>query len=102
MPAKPIVGTAAPATDYIYRRQLTLGDQLPAIGIAIGAGIAAFYVARILIQRTPLVPARDIPMLGPSSPDGRSSSRRAGTSKRGGLAASPTITRRTVRRVDAG
>ncbi len=101
MRAKSTLG-AAPATDYIYRRQLTLGEQLPAIGVAIGAGIAAFYVARLLIQRTPLVPARDIPTLGPLSKDGRSSSLRVGKSKRGQLAPPPTITRRSVRRVDAG
>ena len=101
MTAKPAFG-AVPATDYQYRRQLTLRDQLPAIGVAVGAGLAAFYVARLLIQRTPLVRARDIPTLGPLSPDGRSSSLRAGTPRRGELVPAPTITRRRVRRVDAG
>ena len=101
MRAKQPLG-AQPATDYIYRRQLSLGEQLPAIGVAIGAGIAAFYVVRLLIQRTPLVPARDIPTLGPLSTDGRSASLRVGKPKRGQLAPPPTITRRSVRRVDAG
>jgi hypothetical protein len=51
----------APASDYYYRRQLSLRDQLPAIGVALGAAAAAFYVARLLIQRTPLDRVPDIP-----------------------------------------
>lgn len=39
---------------YYYRRQLGMRDLLPAIGIAIGAGFFAFYVTRLLLQRTPL------------------------------------------------
>ena len=101
MTAKPAFGTTT-VTDYYYRRYLTLREQLPAIGVAVGAGLAAFYVARLLIQRTPLVPVRDIPTLGPLSPEGRSSSLRVAPPRRGQLASSPTIARRTVRRVDAG
>jgi hypothetical protein len=101
MTAKPPFGALA-ATDYHYRRQLTLREQLPAIGVAVGAGLAAFYVARLLIQRTPLVPMRDIPTLGPVPTEGRPSSLRSDRSKRRELAAAPTITRRSVRRVDAG
>jgi hypothetical protein len=66
---------AEPASDYFYRRELSLPQLLPAIGVAVGVGAAAFYVARILLQRTPLVPVRDIPTVGPP----------------------PTITRRPVR-----
>jgi len=40
---------------YYYRRRLAGWDLLPAIGIGIGAGLAAFYVARLLFQRTPVV-----------------------------------------------
>jgi hypothetical protein len=40
--------------DYYYRRQLAGRDLLPAIGAAFGAGLAAFYVVRVLTQRTPL------------------------------------------------
>lgn len=39
---------------YYYRRHLGVRDLLPALGVAIGAGLFAFYVARLLLQRTPL------------------------------------------------
>jgi hypothetical protein len=39
---------------YFYRRPLTVRELLPAIGVAIGAGLFAFYVTRLLLQRTPL------------------------------------------------
>ena len=45
-------------SEYYFRRRLTLRELLPAIGIGIGAGLAAFYVARVLAQRTPLRPER--------------------------------------------
>lgn len=44
-------------SEFYYRRGLTTRELLPAIGAAIGVGLAAFYVARLLIQRTPLEPA---------------------------------------------
>jgi hypothetical protein len=40
--------------EYSYRRPLRLREMLPAIGIGIGAGLFAFYVTRLLLQRTPL------------------------------------------------
>ena len=40
---------------YYYRRSLGLRELLPAVGIAAGAGLAAFYVARLMLQRTPLL-----------------------------------------------
>lgn len=40
--------------EYSYRRQLSLREMLPAIGIGIGAGLFAYYVTRLLMQRTPL------------------------------------------------
>jgi hypothetical protein len=46
------------ATDnrhYYYRRRLEVRELLPAIAVGVGAGLAAFYVARLLAQRTPLV-----------------------------------------------
>ena len=101
MTAKP-EAAATVATDYYYRRKLTLQEMLPALGIAVGAGLAAFYVARLFEQRTPLVTMRDIPTLGPLSPDGRSLALRARPRDRRELASAPTITRRSVRRVDAG
>lgn len=44
--------------EYSYRRPLSLPQLLPAIGVGIGAGVVAFYVARLFLQRTPLRPER--------------------------------------------
>ena len=41
---------------YVYRRQLTGPELLPAIGVGVVAGLAAFYVARLFAERTPLLP----------------------------------------------
>ena len=41
---------------YTYRRPLDGRELLPAVGVGIAAGLAAFYVARLFIQRTPLLP----------------------------------------------
>lgn len=41
---------------YFYRRSLTGRELLPAIGVAVGAGLAVFYIARLFAQRTPLLP----------------------------------------------
>jgi hypothetical protein len=46
---------AVPAATYHLRRPLSLKELLPAIGAGLGAGLATFYVARLLLQRTPLV-----------------------------------------------
>ena len=40
--------------EYYYRRRLSNRDLLPAIGIAVGAGLFAFYITSLLLQRTPL------------------------------------------------
>ena len=102
---------AGTASDYHYRRALTLPELLPAIGAAIGVGAAAFYVARLFLQRTPLVPARDIPTLGPpierkprSAPDAPTTGQGARPTRKAlpPLAPSPTITRLNAQRVDAG
>lgn len=55
----PRVTTPSPRTrdagvEYSYRRPLSLREMLPAIGVGVGVGLLAFYVARILLQRTPL------------------------------------------------
>jgi hypothetical protein len=42
--------------EYFYRRSLSARELLPAIGIGVAAGVFAFYVARIVFQRTPLAP----------------------------------------------
>jgi hypothetical protein len=43
-------------TEYVYRRHLTERELLPAVGFGAIAGIAGFYIARILLQRTSLRP----------------------------------------------
>ena len=44
------------AREYTFRRPLTVRELVPAIGVGIAAGLAAFYIARILVERTPLDP----------------------------------------------
>jgi hypothetical protein len=43
---------------FDYRRKLSLKEQLPAVGAGVGAGVAigvsVFYLARLMMQRTPL------------------------------------------------
>ena len=41
---------------YVYRRPLDARDLIPAIGAGIVTGLAAFYVARLFLERTPLLP----------------------------------------------
>jgi hypothetical protein len=41
---------------YVYRRPLSGPDLLPALGVGIAAGLAAFYVTRLFLERTPLLP----------------------------------------------
>jgi len=41
---------------YVYRRPLDGREILPAVGVGIAAGLVAFYVARLFLQRTPLLP----------------------------------------------
>jgi hypothetical protein len=40
--------------EYSYRRTLSAGELLPAIGVGMAAGVLAFYVTRVFLQRTPL------------------------------------------------
>jgi hypothetical protein len=48
----------APRTksEYVYRRKLEPQELLPALGVAVGVGAFAFYVAYLFLQRTPLDP----------------------------------------------
>ena len=46
----------ARAAEYFYRRPLGIAELLPAVVAGVGVGLAAFYVARVLLQRTPLLP----------------------------------------------
>jgi hypothetical protein len=41
---------------YVYRRPLTGVELVPAIGAGIVTGLAAFYVVRLFLERTPLLP----------------------------------------------
>jgi len=41
---------------YVYRRALDARELIPAIGAGIVTGLAAFYVARLFLERTPLLP----------------------------------------------
>jgi hypothetical protein len=41
---------------YVYRRPLSGRELIPAIGAGVVTGLAAFYVARLFLERTPLLP----------------------------------------------
>ncbi len=41
---------------YVYRRRLDARELIPAIGAGIVTGLAAFYVAQLFLERTPLLP----------------------------------------------
>ena len=41
---------------YVFRRKLAGRELIPAVGAGIVTGLAAFYVARLFLQRTPLLP----------------------------------------------
>ena len=49
------------SAEYYYRRKLVAKDLVPAAGVAVAAGLAAFYLVQLLIQRTPLVPTSKLP-----------------------------------------
>lgn len=53
-----------PAAEYYYRRPLSLTESLPAIGAGVAVGIAGFYLARLYLQRTPLLSQPEIPIVG--------------------------------------
>jgi hypothetical protein len=53
--------TIAPPPVYYYRRPLSLRETLPAVGVGVGAGLAAFYIVRLFFQRTPLRPVERRP-----------------------------------------
>jgi hypothetical protein len=57
----------APRTksEYVFRRRLEPQELLPAIGVGVGVGMLAFYVAYLFLQRTPLVP-RELPPAEPT------------------------------------
>jgi len=51
--------------DYVYRRKLDAHELLPALAVGVGVGAFAFYVAYLLLQRTPLDPGT-IPAAAPA------------------------------------
>jgi hypothetical protein len=52
-----------PPTVYYYRRELGVRETLAAAGIAVGAGLAAFYLARVMLERTPIAREEAIPQV---------------------------------------
>ena len=63
-------GRPGPAT-YVYRRDLELVELLPAVGAALVTGLAAFYVARLLLQRTPLGAEEEMVVASETGHEGR-------------------------------
>ena len=57
-------------SEYVYRRDLGPRDLLPAIGVGVGVGALAFYIAYLFLQRTPL-DANTIPARAPAGPSPR-------------------------------
>lgn len=57
--AKPVDRPPRPTTrleGYVYRRALSGRELLPALGAGVAAGLAGYYVARLFLERTPLLP----------------------------------------------
>jgi len=52
-----------PPPVYYVRRELEARETLTAAGLAVGAGLAAFYLARMMLQRTPIAREQTIPQL---------------------------------------
>lgn len=58
---------------YTYRRRLEPVELLPALGIGIGVGAIAFYLAYVMLQRTSLDP-NTLPAASPAKRLGRGAS----------------------------
>jgi hypothetical protein len=57
--AKPVDRPPRPTTrleGYVYRRSLSGRELVPAIGAGLAAGFAGYYLTRLFLQRTPLLP----------------------------------------------
>jgi hypothetical protein len=65
MPAKsdPRDEEARAGSRFYIRRPFRAGDLLPALGLGLAAGLAAFYVTQVLRRRTPLDPNGTRPRL---------------------------------------
>jgi hypothetical protein len=75
------------ADTYVFRREMELSELLPAVGAGIVTGLAAFYVARLLLQRTPLAIADEMDVVSASGHRGRAPVPRRPRTVRGGAAA---------------
>jgi hypothetical protein len=61
---KPDTGSRlVPPAVYYFRRELDARETLTAAGVALGAGLAAFYLARLMLQRTPIAREQGIPQI---------------------------------------
>ena len=47
---------ASDRDNYYYRRRLRSRELVPLLAVGIGAGLVAFYVARLFAERTLLLP----------------------------------------------
>ena len=54
MPAKSDPHARVADSKYYYRRSPSVGTVLPALGVGLLAGLAAFYVAHLFLARKPL------------------------------------------------
>jgi hypothetical protein len=54
--------TAAVDQKYYYRRSLTVRELLPALGAAIAAAAATYYLTTLFIERTPLTARTSVPV----------------------------------------
>ena len=59
MPAQRGRLTLPATSSYYYRRALRPREMLPAVGVALGAGLVVFYLAKLMLQRTPLRPGAE-------------------------------------------
>jgi hypothetical protein len=71
-----------PPTVYYFRRELEARETLTAAGVAVGAGIAAFYLARMMLQRTPIAREQGIPEIDERGMIVRRTRKAPGTSAR--------------------
>jgi len=58
MPAKSDPRGQGADSEYYYRRAVNAGGLLRALGFGATVGLAAFYVARLYLERTPLAAGR--------------------------------------------
>jgi hypothetical protein len=56
MPAKSDPRAKPADSKYYYRRSPTVGTVLPALGVGMMAGLAAFYLANLFLARKELAP----------------------------------------------